>query len=97
MAQKREKHASQRYALVELWLNSEEQRSDFCRKHDINVNTFNYWLGKYRKVNSFIELKTPEPSVCKSESLIQFSFSGGVSAEVPAELALQFMHQLKTK
>jgi len=97
MTDMREKHAAQHYTLVARWLNSGERKLDFCSKHEININTFNYWISKYRKSNRFIELKPPKAGAYESEMVVRFSFSGGVSAEVPAEIALQFMHELSTK
>jgi len=85
------------YSLVEKWNNSSSSKKEICLENNVNIGTFNYWLNKYRKNKSseFIELK-PESnySDLESNTVVRFEFSGNISAEVPAELAMKFMHQL---
>ena len=86
----------QMFSLVEQWHNSSQSQKFFCKEHNINVHTFNYWVKKYRLSSSFadfIELK-PKIKSQKNEQIIKFHFSGEISAEVPAELAIDFMNQL---
>ena len=88
---------TQMYSLVEKWQNSSSSKKEICLEHKVKVCTFNYWLKKYLKNKSseFIELK-PESnySDLESNTVVRFKFSGNISAEVPAELAIRFMHQL---
>lgn len=98
----RKKSSQEWFALVELWRDGKirggkMRKADFCEKHGVNINTFSNWVRKHRKQTSFVEVK-PEPTmVCEPDQIVRFSFSGGVSAEVPAELALLFMHQISSK
>ena len=89
---------SQMYSLVEQWQNSSVSKKEICRKNNMNIYTFNYWLEKYRKKNKpseFIEVKTlPEQTNTASSLTVKFTFAGDVSAEVPSEIAVKFMHQL---
>ena len=88
---------SKMYSLVEKWQNSSSSKIEICRKNNVNIGTFNYWIKKYKKKNfsKFIELK-PQNINSKTEAntIVKFKFAGNVSAEVPVELALKFMHQL---
>ncbi len=89
---------SQMFSLVDQWQNSNETKKSFCTRNQINIHTFNYWVKKYKDSNTFsdfIEFKPSSASIPKSNTLtIKFSFAGNVEAEVPADIALNFMHQL---
>ncbi len=93
----RKKNSEQWISLVERWLGSEMRKSDFCKEQSVNIHTFNYWVKKYRQNSSFVEVKPEKTEFCNPEQFVRFSFLGGVSAEVPAELALEFMHQISSK
>ena len=87
---------SQMYSLVEKWQNSSSSKTKFCLENNLNIGIFNYWLKKYtNKSKGFIEIKIePEKEEFRPILSVKFEFGGNISAEVPAELALKFMHQL---
>ena len=87
---------AQMFLIVEEWQNSSATKKEVCKTHNINICVFDYWLKKYRALSSssdFIELK-PKIKTFAKEQTIKFNFSGEVSADVPVELAINFMHQL---
>ncbi len=87
---------TQMFSIVEQWQNGSATKKDVCKKHNVNICTFNYWLKKYRSSSvssDFIELK-PKAQTLIKERIIKFNFSGKVLAEVPADIAINFMHQL---
>jgi hypothetical protein len=43
------------FTLVGQWRSSELKRDEFCRHHQINVSTFNYWIIR-KKVPLFRRL-----------------------------------------
>ena len=93
----KEERKKQMYSLVEKWQNSSSLKKEFCLENNVNLGTFNYWLNKYRKNKSseFIEINPDSNySDLESNTVVRFKFSGNISAEVPAELAIRFMHQL---
>lgn len=52
-SQKRTRRTSeQMFPLVERYESSGQQQKEFCRSHDINIGTFQYWLSKYREQKS---------------------------------------------
>ncbi len=62
---------TQMYSLVEQWQNSPDSKKEICRKNNLNIYTFNYWLKKYRLKNNpsdFIELK-PDPQILSLQSV----------------------------
>ena len=83
------------YSLVEAWQNSSSSKKEFCLENNITVGIFSYWLKKYKNTQSleFVEIKA-ESTQQDSNTIVKFNFSGNICAEVPAELALKFMHQL---
>ena len=85
------------YSLVEAWQNSSSSKKEFCLENNVTVGIFSYWLKKYKNTQSleFVEIKAePTPQNSNSNTIVKFNFSGNICAEVPAELALKFMHQL---
>ena len=88
---------NQMYSLVEKWQNLSSSKKEFCLENNVNIGTFNYWLKKHKNNKSveFIEIKTESNnSDFNSKATVRFKFAGNVSAEVPVELAIKFMHQL---
>ena len=88
----------QMYLLVEKWQKSSSSKKEICLENNVNVGTFNYWLKKYRKDKSleFIEIK-PESNNSDFKflnTIVKFNLAGNITAEVPAELAMKFMHEL---
>jgi hypothetical protein len=43
------------YPLIELWLETRPNQSDFREKHQIPRSVFAYWLKKYRSERSYKE------------------------------------------
>ncbi len=90
---------TQMFLIVEEWQSSSATKKDVCSKYNLNISCFYYWLKKYRAssvFSNFIELK-PKIEIPNREATIKFTFSGEVSADVPREIAINFMHQLIVK
>lgn len=41
--------SEQMFPLVKKYKSSGQRQKDFCKHHDINIGTFQYWLKKYRE------------------------------------------------
>ena len=89
----------QMFGIVEQWKQGLERKISFCKTNNFSLCKFNYWLKKYRiskNTDNFIEIKANKNKV-KKERMVKFHFSGGVLAEVPSNLAIDFMNQLIVK
>jgi hypothetical protein len=77
-----------------------EQQSDltqkqFCKKHDLSISTFSYWLSKYRRSGQvannqdslaphFDQLTVTDlASSTFSSSVIRITYPSGVKLEIP--------------
>ncbi len=90
---------TQMFLIVEEWQSSSATKKDVCSKYNLNISCFYYWLKKYRistAPSDFIELKPKIPTLSKSQT-IKLTFSGKVSADVPSDIAINFMYQLIVK
>jgi hypothetical protein len=52
---RRMRSAEEMYPLIELWLETRPNQSDFREKHQIPRSVFAYWLKKYRAERSVEE------------------------------------------
>ena len=89
----------QMFCIIEQWENGSENKKEVCNEHNLSICKFDYWLKKYRNSSvptNFIEIK-PSQRKLPNEQIIKFYFSGEISAEVPAEIAINFMNQLIVK
>ncbi len=46
----------QMFPFMERYKSSGQLQREFCRSHDINIGTFQYWLKKYREEQSAEEV-----------------------------------------
>lgn len=84
------------FRIIEQWEQGSESKKTTCKTHNLTIRKFDYWLKKYhssKKTTDFIEIK-PKKNKVKKEQIVKFHFSGGVLAEVPSSLAIDFMNQL---
>ena len=87
------------FRIVEQWEQGSESKKKVCNTYNLTVCKFDYWLKKYRSskiLTDFVEIK-PTKKADQKERIIKFSFSGEVLAEVPSDLAIDFMNQLIVK
>ena len=42
------KKSEQMYTLVKSWQSGTQSKSDFCKGNQINIQTFTYWVQKYK-------------------------------------------------
>lgn len=87
------------FGIVEQWEQGSESKKSFCIANNLTICKLDYWLKKYRSTKTptdFVEIK-PNRKPVKKEQIVKFHFSGGVLAEVPSELAINFMNQLIVK
>ncbi|HSH18938.1 MAG TPA: hypothetical protein VLA03_00720 [Draconibacterium sp.] len=95
------------YLAIELWKASGLTQIKFCAHEKLSVNTFGYWLRKYKKEKShpadsvsempqkFIPVKVTQlnNSHIIGDGRIEVSFPNGVQLNCPAGIDIQ---QLKT-
>jgi hypothetical protein len=71
------------FALVEAWRAGEESKNDFCDRHQINVHTFSYWVGKYTRNHQdeggFVELST---AASLPTARVRLTYPNGVILEL---------------
>lgn len=95
------------YLAIELWQESGLSQRKFCVQEKLSLQTFGYWLRKYRNEKAapieekpsetFIPVEVPgtrleEPSLVSSDK-IEVSFPNGVRLSCPAGIDIA---QLKT-
>ncbi|MEA1937089.1 MAG: hypothetical protein U9N04_03185 [Patescibacteria group bacterium] len=86
----------QMFLIIKQWEKGSERKQEVCDEYNLTICKFDYWLKKYRTLavpKDFIEIKCAKKIPAK-EQIVRFHFSGEVSAEVPSDLAIDFMNQL---
>jgi transposase-like protein len=75
-----------------FWLEILEQQKqsalsipDFCQQHNINYQTFHYWVKKFESQDS--PQRALPIVVEESASLVVLSFANGLRAELPSALS----------
>ena len=84
------------FRIIAQWEQGFQKKKEVCKNNNLTVRKFDYWLKKYRSSKiptDFVEIKAPKKKLRK-EQIIKFHFTGGVMAEVPSNLAMDFMNQL---
>lgn len=87
---------SRMFLIIEHWEQGSQRKKEVCNIHNLTIRKFDYWLKKYRSSKiptDFIEIQ-PKKNKVKKEQTVKFHFSGDVWAEVPSDLAIDFMNQL---
>lgn len=56
------------FSLIEIWKKGEQSQQDFCKEKDLDYNQFQYWLRRYKQLNSpgesisgFTQIKVKSP------------------------------------
>lgn len=75
------------FKLVDQWRSSELSRDEFCRHHQINVSTFNYWITRKKKADisesgSTGFVRVDPGACCSSAEVIEMVFPNGVLVRV---------------
>jgi len=98
------------YLAVELWQESGLSQRKFCVREKLSLQTFGYWLRKYRnekeapaeedQTETFIPVEVPgakiiEPSFLSSDK-IEVSFPNGVRVSCPAGIDIAQLRNLIT-
>lgn len=89
----------QMFELVEQWQSGDQSKKEFCNHNLININTFQYWLQKYRKKTKqagFIPVKLTNPSYGTLQQEIKLKFPNGVIAEMPTNTDINIIRHLIT-
>ena len=87
----------QMFELVEQWQNSKQPKKEFCNQNLVNINTFQYWLQKYRKKTKqagFIPVKLTDSGFDRHQQAIKLKYPNGVTAEVPANTDINILRYL---
>jgi hypothetical protein len=65
------------FSLIEIWKKGEQSQQEFCKEKDIDYNQFQYWLRRYKQLNSpgesisgFTQIKLKSPVSNGSVELI---------------------------
>jgi len=74
--------AEEMYMAVELWQQGGLSQREFCKRNDIALPTFGYWLGKYKQEKEEIPV-TAEGAVQPNNST-----NGFVSLEIAATIGV---------
>ncbi len=85
--------SEQMFPLVERYESSGQLQKEFCKSHDINIGTFQYWLTKYRELNSTpssnsfqqINVMTDQPDPTRSNRHIEIRTPSGVEIKIPLD------------
>lgn len=93
LQQRRRRTSKQMFPLVERYESSGQLQKEFCKSHDINIGTFQYWLKKYREeqsaeaTNSFQKI-TVIPESDKSRHTVRhilISTPSGLEIKIPLD------------
>lgn len=74
----RENWQREMFALIKNWQDSGINQRDFCKRHDITIYTFHYWLRKYKQEYSssekgFIPVEiSPAETISQEDIRIQY-------------------------
>lgn len=86
------------FKIVELWQNSKMSKKELCLQKQINQNTFEYWVQKYKKSNTknnlFVKLVTDNTSSTLSEQTIELQYPNGVTLKLPPQTEIGFIQKL---
>lgn len=85
----------QMYAHVESWQDSGLTQRAYCRQTDVPIQTFQYWLRKYRKEKSatddFVAIENSNLN-----SNIHIRYPNGVELVLPPQVPVQTLQSLIT-
>ena len=88
----------QRLLKVEQWLNSGLSQVQWCKKNNVNTNTFRHWVDKYDQQNlnspEFIPIKQAEQQQYLSN--IEIQYSNGTILRVLSEIQTDKLCELLT-
>lgn len=87
------------YPLVEQWLESAENQSDFRERHQLSKSVFSYWLKKYRSeqigelpAGGFVALSVRSGAAQAAD--LEVAFPNGVVVRVGARTDAAFIREL---
>ena len=81
-----------RFALVKSFPESGLSRAEFCRRHGLTVNSFNYWLKEMRiqGAESITDAKFVEVQIAENPEFTRISQQADVELELPHGVKLRF-------
>lgn len=93
----RQERQKQMRSLFEQWKQSNYSQRKFAILHQININTFRYWIIKFQKEDSspegFVEL-TPHSSASESQEQLCLRYPNGVELFMPVSTPPQMLQEL---
>jgi len=84
-------YAERMFRLVNEWIRGSETKKSICRRHEIKIHTFNYWLKKFREsqypetADDFIQINPSSEFI--RQTAVRLRFPSGITAEFPAGTA----------
>jgi hypothetical protein len=90
------------YIAIELWQESNQSQSKFCKHEGIPHHIFLYWLRKYRKQKNtasqqtFIPVKVAQcnASIPNITGIITIDYPNGVQVHCPAQMSIEQLKSL---
>ena len=81
-----------RFALVKSFPESGLSRAEFCRRHGLTVNSFNYWLKEMRiqGVGSITDTEFVEVQIAEDPEFTRVPRQAEVELELPHGVKLRF-------
>ena len=98
MKHKKQRTPSEMFPLIKDWIASQDDKRQFCRKHQLSLSTFNYWFAKYSALDAssvesaFIRLENP--AARPLDHAYTLVYPNGVQLQIHIQLSPEALFKL---